>query len=759
MTNKTKPELLAPAGNYNILEAAVKAGCDSVYFGGKQFNARYSAENFTLEEMEKAIDYCHARDVKAFLTVNTLYRSSELSNVLNFLKDAVNIGIDALIMQDLGAIKLVKDFFPDIPIHASTQMTAHSVSDVLFLESIGIKRVVLSRELSLEEIKNILAKTKIEVETFVHGALCVCYSGQCYMSYVSGGRSGNKGTCAQPCRMSYELLENSKSLSNKYLLSPKDIETVSILHKLVNSGIHSFKIEGRLKNISYVYGVVSIYRKYIDLIFEGIEHRVNDKDINELLQHFNRGGFSNGYYESFAGKNMMSLERPKHQGLYAGEVIKYDSKTNMAIFRSLLDFVPGDGIEFQGSDKSLGTYISKQIKKNEIVQIQIKGNVNKGNKIYRTFDKNLTDRINSDLKTRSKQVGISGKISILKDREMQLALIKNQTKVSVTGGYVSKAVSSPISKDRILEQLNKTGNTPFYFDEIETELDNDVFINISELNKLRREALELLEKRCCESFKRNYEETRIISPRINKNINHKLTVSVENKEQFDAAKSFNISRIYIEDSETTRKDLNYYISESKKHKFDLFIALRQIERTQEHGLCFYNDKEIQGFLVRTTGQVFKLKNLHKKVVSDFTIPITNLQGQMFLNEMNILATIGVEVNGNDLAGFDENSEVYAYGHLPIMVTHQCPLNDKDSGKFCNKKDNKKNYYLKSTNGLVYPIKRNCTDCYINILNHSPINLLNKGLNINSIFLRLSFTFEDKNKVKNILKDYSDYAKI
>ncbi len=282
-------ELLAPAGNENALIAAVQSGADAVYLGGSEFNARQSAENFTAEQMKKWIDYCHLYGVKVYVAVNTLIKEKEVPRLIEYIKEINKAGADAAIVQDIGAVKLFRDLVPDMPVHASTQMTVSSASGVKYLEKKGIERVVLSRELSKEEITKICTTTDAEIEIFVHGALCMSYSGQCLMSSIIGGRSGNRGRCAQPCRLPYSLIENGKNIKNGFLLSPKDMclidEIKDIKHKL------SLKIEGRLKRGEYVSAVVGVYRKYIDN-----KQKVLAEDRNELLNAFNRGGFTKAFF-------------------------------------------------------------------------------------------------------------------------------------------------------------------------------------------------------------------------------------------------------------------------------------------------------------------------------------------------------------------------------------------------------------------------------------------------------------------------------
>ena len=300
-------ELLAPAGSRQALTAAVQSGADAVYLGGPQFGARYSAENFTIEEMKTWVDYCHLYGVDVHVTVNTLVKEKEIESLKEYLKQLNKIGVDALIVQDMGAVEIIKKTVPDMTLHASTQMTVTSLEGVKYLEDMGFSRVVLARELSEKEIEHICKNAKAEIEVFVHGAICMCYSGQCLMSSILGGRSGNRGRCAQPCRLPYDLLENGKTVKSGYVLSPKDMALVNDLGTLKRIGVTSLKIEGRLKRAEYVSAVVGVYRKYLD---KG--GNVSKKDMQELLDAFSRTGFTDGYFKGNLGKNMMSHDTPSN---------------------------------------------------------------------------------------------------------------------------------------------------------------------------------------------------------------------------------------------------------------------------------------------------------------------------------------------------------------------------------------------------------------------------------------------------------------
>lgn len=348
---KSNVELLSPAGDMDCVKAAVQNGADAIYVGASSFSARASAANFSLEELREVINYAHIRNVKVHLALNTLIKNNEFNNALSIAEKAYEMGIDAILVQDIGLATTLINAFPKLPIHASTQMTVHNLSGVQALERLGFKRIVLSREMSLPEIEYICRNTKLEIETFIHGALCISYSGQCLFSSLVGGRSANRGKCAQPCRLPYNLMQDDSIIDNGYLLSPRDLCGLDFLPSLIEAGVKSFKIEGRLKSPEYVAVVTRIYRKYIDLYFSSNPYEVNLKDRKDLLQVFNRGNFSAGHLDNHANHDLVYKEKQNNMGIYIGNVANYNSK-NGHVTLNLNDFLAvGDSITFENENK------------------------------------------------------------------------------------------------------------------------------------------------------------------------------------------------------------------------------------------------------------------------------------------------------------------------------------------------------------------------------------------------------------------------
>lgn len=344
---KNNIELLSPAGDIECVRAAVQNGADAIYVGASSFSARASATNFNLDELKEVINYAHIRNVKVHLALNTLIKNDEFQDAIFIAEKAYEYGIDAIIVQDLGLAQTLLSSFPKLPIHASTQMTVHNLDGIKSLERLGLQRAVLSRELSLPEIEHICRNTEMEIETFIHGALCISYSGQCLFSSMVGGRSANRGKCAQACRLPYQLLQNDRLIDNGYLLSPRDLCGLDFLPSLIEAGVKSFKIEGRLKSPEYVAVATRIYRKYIDLYFSPNPYEINPKDRKDLLQVFNRGNFSSGHFDKEPNTNLVFKEKQNNMGIYIGNVANYNKK-NGHVTLNLNDILAlGDSITFE----------------------------------------------------------------------------------------------------------------------------------------------------------------------------------------------------------------------------------------------------------------------------------------------------------------------------------------------------------------------------------------------------------------------------
>ena len=516
MKNLQKLELLAPAGSWEALEAAVNAGADAVYMGGKSFGARAYASNFDKEEMAKAVYFAHMHHVRIYITVNTLVDDSELEELADYLMFLNNVGVDGIIVQDLGVIRLARKIVPELPLHASTQMTITNSSGVDFAVAAGMERSVLARELSLKEIEAACSRGT-EIETFIHGALCVCYSGQCLMSSLIGGRSGNRGRCAQPCRLPYRLL-NSKGddmLEGKdagqYLLSPKDMNTLEILPQLIESGVVSYKIEGRMKRPEYVAIVVDAYRRAMDSYLAG-DYSVPAEDFANIEQIFNRD-FTTAYMVNRPGREMMSDRRPNNRGVLVGRVLKLDKQRNKAVIKLDKELHLGDGLEFWVTvGGRVGTTVTEMLSKGESVSsaaygeqvtIDVPKGVRLNDRVFRTLDSKLMSYAQQffgpDAK---KRIAVDAVVTAHVGQPMTVTLTDEDGNVGYgeTDFIVEEARKRALDYAVVHKQLDRMGTTEYFLNSLNVELDDNVMVPMSEMNEARRMACEALDAARLEAF-------------------------------------------------------------------------------------------------------------------------------------------------------------------------------------------------------------------------------------------------------------------
>lgn len=477
-----KVELLSPAKNFEIAVAAINSGADAIYIGASDFGARVNASN-SLESIEKLVNYAHKFYVRVHVTINTILNNDELKQAIELVKKLYSIGVDAIIVQDMGLIKAsIEGKIPPVQIHASTQCNNRTLKKVKFFDKIGISRVILARELSLEDIYNICNNTNCEIETFIHGALCVSYSGQCYMSYANGGRSANKGQCAQPCRKKYTLIDEDGKiyLKDKYLLSLKDFNASEYIEKLINSGVKSFKIEGRLKDENYVKNVTLYYNnlinKYAKRTSSGKVFADFEPDVNKTFNRTYTDYFLNGR------TNCYNFLTPKSMGEYIGKVTKIGK--NYIETDSKIKLNAQDGICFEYKDEFYGFKINKtennKIFPNNMPQIEI------GTKLYRNYD-NKFEKILSKTKT-TRKIGV--KFQIFGDKIIAEDTDFNRVITCFTNQQ--KAQNPDRAKDTVLKQLLKTGDSDFYVINTEIKSDDIPFLPVSEINKIRRLTLQNL---------------------------------------------------------------------------------------------------------------------------------------------------------------------------------------------------------------------------------------------------------------------------
>ena len=684
-------EILAPAGSMECLRAAVAAGADAIYLGGTKFGARAYAQNLSEEDLVQAIEYVHIHGRKIYMTVNTLLKDRELNELYAYLLPYYKAGLDGVIVQDIGAVKFIGEYFPEMPVHASTQMTITNTLGADFLKRYGITRVVPARELSLKEIRDMKKQTGLEMECFVHGALCYCYSGQCLLSSMIGGRSGNRGQCAQPCRLPYQT-EGKKPAD---LMSLKDLCTIDILPELIDAGIDSFKIEGRMKQPEYVYTVVKMYRKYADqylkLQKEGkgkSSYHVSEADKRELLATYQRRGYCEGYYYQHNGKDMVSLKRPKNGRDGSAEEkpwqdIKVQEKINGILTlsvgnRAKLTVSCGDvtveciGQEVQAAQKQPldPARIEKQMRKTgnteftfDNLEILIEGNVflpmQALNELRREGIEELTEQI--QMQYRREEAGCGMK--------------------TATAGFDSDA-------DGVTETAGK--------------------------------------KECC------------------------ISASVQNKAQLDTAVNSKIRYIYLEeDVEFEREDgVQYFLA------MPYIFRENTIKRYEK--MYTEIEKKYDGILIRNWESYAWLKRheYQKEIRSDYNLYIFNRKTKEELRRLGIArGTASVELNDRELERIGIEEQVFiAYGYQPVMISAGCIQKTSAS---CDGKGGVLS--ISDRYQKKFAVRRYCRDCYNVMYNSAPLFLADKAEDVHSLApaeLRLDFTTESSGQVKEICHAYT-----
>ena len=437
-------ELLAPAGNMNSLKAAVQAGCDAVYLGGNFFGARAFSKNFDNDELVDAINYCHLYGVKVYVTVNTLIYENEVSDFIKYIEFLHRNNVDAVLVQDFGMMDLIRKTFPNLEVHASTQMHIHNLDGVKFMESLGIRRVVLARETSIDDIKTMKENSDVELEVFVHGALCISYSGQCLMSSLIGGRSGNRGACAGSCRLKYDVIDDTGKKLNKgeYPLSTKDLNTLEYIGDLIDAGVSSLKIEGRMKSPEYVYMVVKLYRMAIDSYYENGKVMINDDDVLSLKKIFNRD-YTKGFLFNIDNNDLINGYRPNHMGVKVGKILGYDK--GFAKIELYDDISIGSGLRVIGKNYDVGINVNdfyvngklvKEAHAGDIIKIKVNDKVFVGDTVVITLDKNLNNSIDEVIDNNLRKVLIKGKFTAKVGDKICFSLSDGVNQVSLDGNIV-----------------------------------------------------------------------------------------------------------------------------------------------------------------------------------------------------------------------------------------------------------------------------------------------------------------------------------
>lgn len=726
MKEKKRAELLAPAGSFASLKAAVAAGADAVYMGGARFGARAYAQNADQDEMIAAIEYAHLHGCRLYMTVNTLFKENELGELYEYLLPYYKAGLDGVIVQDLGALSFIREHFPGIELHASTQMTITSVYGAKELKRLGCCRVVPAREVSLEEIRRIYDETGMDIETFVHGALCYCYSGQCLMSSLIGGRSGNRGRCAQPCRLPYRVYEQEKGTAvnkedQKCVLSMKDLCTLDILPQILEAGVFSLKIEGRMKSPRYTAGVVRIYRKYLDRYLEyGSEgYYVEPEDKKELLDLFDRGGFTSGYYTRHNGRDMIALkEKP----------------------------------EFRETNKELFDFLDREYVETE------------------------------------KKEPVEGYAYLAEGLPSVLTLTCGDISVTVSGQEPQAAKNQPMTREKVIRQLGKTGATAFEFTELEAEVCGALFLPIQALNELRREGFEALTEAIHNQWRRKAPEAGEVQngadsgekssraagcagPVPDESAGKRpmyLTVSAETGDQLSAALAVpEVRRICLDASSFQPERWAEFVQLIHQAGKECYLTLPHIFRT--HAIGFFRTYrsclELAGFdglLIRAFEEIQWMREEQISLSASFDASVyawNHGAVHTLKEEQAAFITAPWELNSRELEPVFEAcrreglpAELIVYGRAPMMVSAQCITK---TVKGCSKCPSL--LWMKDRTGARLPVQNHCAFCYNTILNPLPVSLHGCADSVKRLApegLRLCFTIETGEETKAVLNAFA-----
>ncbi len=810
-------ELLAPAGSYECLKAAVNAGADAVYIGGDRFGARAFADNPGEELLLRGIDYCHVRGKKLYLTVNTLLKEQELEEELyKYILPFYREGLDGVIVQDFGVLCFLRENFPHLPLHASTQMTVTGVDGARFLGGQGVSRIVTARELSLDEIREIIADTGLETETFVHGAMCYSYSGQCLFSSMIGGRSGNRGRCAQPCRLQYGLYDaQGKQFGNTcHLMSLKDMCAVDLLPELVSAGIASLKIEGRMKRPEYTAGTVSIYRKYLDACLAGDKVSVSGEDRRVLLDLYSRGGFTQGYYHRKNGPSMMTMRRPNHQGSEAAEILKTGNRIRAKAFCRISKGDVLEAVSDMPGQKGPEITMRETVEKGGTFCLTLSFSaVPNGRKLFRTHSEVLLKAINNDFIRTEYKEKINGVLIILPEKPVILKVICGIFEVTEEGGTAVRALSQPVTKETVLRQLKKTGNSPFVFENIEIRMPKEVFFPLQMLNQLRRDALAHLEEAILSAGRRetphpdpwpscktaadlpeHSENPHLFPPpafsdSASSSALHKsrradpadaygLTISVQEMEQLEEVLHQIVSGELCAD--VIALDAQLFFAKAGQEEQLEKQAGALIGRIHDVGCSCYLQMppifrsglrriyqtpavrrilaQADGFMARTVDAFAFLRHegYSQPITAEEGLYAYNKAAASFLEQNGAdRLTLPVELNASELGSLGcSGREMIVYGRIPLMFTAQC-LRKNTSG--CTGIPSV--LFLKDRKKMIFPVRMRCQECCNVIYNSVPQNLLSCREEIRRLapsYLRLSFTTETAGETKIILSEYSEF---
>ncbi|WP_239565411.1 DUF3656 domain-containing U32 family peptidase [Brevibacillus fulvus] len=794
--NREDIELLAPAGNWDSLKAAVANGADAVYFGVEKFNARARAANFTMAELPEIMAYLHMYGVKGFLTFNILIFEQELEDARTLIEACIDAGVDAVIVQDLGLVKLIREISPDFPIHGSTQMTITSPEAVEFTKPFQLERVVLGRENSLKEIKAIGQKAKLPMEVFVHGALCVSYSGQCLTSEMWGGRSANRGECAQACRLPYDLIVDGQKqeMGNiAYLLSPKDLAAIDLIPELIEAGVTSFKIEGRLKSPEYVANVVSKYRAAIDRYFADQDAAPSAEELRELQQSFSRG-FTHGFLKGTNNKTLLDGTFPKSRGVLLGSVKKVLSRSVLVEIDSPLK--RGDGIVFDAGDPTVDEeggrvydlLVNGKKAEGEVSQGLVEivmgrrdvrlQRIHAGDRVWKTNDPELNKRLRQSFETDKPYrtfplaVYVTGKCG----DKLQTTWIDLKTNHAVTIQSVEKlqaALKRPLTAALLHEQFGRLGGTLFHLDadQLIVELGEEVILPVSELNRIRRSAIEELTllRRKPPVYQKHAATPMTVRPVVKPAAQQaQLTVLCRSLEQLEAAAQTDVDLLYA-DFEFVKQ---YPEAVKLAHRYGKKIALAtmRIHMPDENGvLALIAKSKPDAILVRNTGALYyylsRRDEINIPLIGDFSLNVSNHKTvELFLQSGLERVTASYDLNIQQMIDLLEQTdssrlELVIHQHLPMFHTEHCVyctfLSEGTDHTNCGTPCEKSRISLKDRVGFSHPVRvdTGCRNTVYNAIDQSGAEYLGEFQRLGVGSYRIEFLEEAQDRVKQVIELY------
>lgn len=787
-------ELLAPAGNREALQAAIENGADAVYLGGKSFSARQSAENFGDEDLVRALEYAHLKERKIYVTLNTLIDQEEFRAALDYAWNLYNMGVDALIVQDLGLMQALRQLLPGLRLHASTQMTVHNSQGIKFLEQQGIKRVVLARELSLKQIKEIKeASNELEIEVFVHGALCFSYSGQRLFSSMVGGRSGNRGRCAQPCRMPYELysLDSGQAYhtpeAGPYILSPADLCLIDYLPELQSIGVKSLKIEGRMKRPEYVAVVTGAYREILDLIREKDNYRPGIEVRKKLLKIFNRS-FSSGYF-IFDRSKFLSSKRPNNRGVYVGRVIAQDK--NLITSVKLSDGIAlGDGLEFWVKHGKNPSYIVKSMKvkgvpvslaqAGEIVEFKLEQRVNPHDRVFKTHDEEIIAQARKSMeKAQNQKIRVDVKV-VLKAGEPLKLIMRDEKGQEITEygqSPAQPAKNQPLDEASIRSKIDRLGNTPFYLGSFELQSDGNLMVPFSELNETRRLAVESLKtlrlnlkrpgRQETDAFRQGRGQFLAVKAGSKAPTRPQLSIALSGLNQAYAAAKNGADTIYLDlagigpERRFTPDQLREVKEYARENNCQLIPALPRILSSCE--FQEFDKLKAAGFkeiLAGNLGTMYWAGKNELKPRADYSMNIFNPYTLRLLQDLGVeKACLSPELNFSRLKAMPDlsSAEVIVHGEVILMTSQYCVLPGllhPDSGA-CPGLCHQDRYALKDQRGYIFPLAtdRYCRFYVFNSRTLCMIDDLDKIIALGVGGIRIEARRSGEEEVRKVVKLY------